>query len=262
MHSLGRVFRINLCRKTVGILVAGFFAQFVRDVARNAEGKYEMKRITLLLAVFVLLCAGVASAGLFQNGSFEGLVLTGDALDDLLVVVHSPDTVTIPSWSINGPAGGSVDWVSDYLWHAQDGFASIDLSGTFGNLSSLYQEFDTVTGQTYEVSFWMAGNFLSTTDPKSMQVTVGDYSQGYTQDYAPMDVIDGVTQPAWTQKTFQFQATGSSSTLKFADTSGNDLEGVIVDNVTVTAVPEPSTLALLGVGAFGLLAYAWRRRAS
>ena len=31
-------------------------------------------------------------------------------------------------------------------------------------------------------------------------------------------------------------------------------------NGTISVVPEPSTLALLGVGAFGLLAGAWRRR--
>jgi choice-of-anchor C domain-containing protein len=213
---------------------------------------------TAMSAVLVLLCAGMAGAGLFQNGSFEGLVLTGDALDDGLISVPSPNTGMIPSWSIDGPVGGSVDWVSNLLWHAQDGFASIDLSGTFGNMSSLYQQFDTVTGQKYEVTFWMAGNFISTTMPKSMQVTVGDYNQGYTQDYAPM-VFDGAYQPAWSQKTFQFTATGSSTTLQFADTSGNDLEGVILDNVSVTTVPEPSTFAILCMGAFGLLAWAWRR---
>ena len=35
---------------------------------------------------------------------------------------------------------------------------------------------------------------------------------------------------------------------------------VWVDDVRLTATPEPSTFALLGVGVFSLLAYAWRRR--
>ena len=33
-----------------------------------------------------------------------------------------------------------------------------------------------------------------------------------------------------------------------------------IDSVTVTATPEPSVMALLVTGLFGLLAYAWRKR--
>ena len=33
------------------------------------------------------------------------------------------------------------------------------------------------------------------------------------------------------------------------------------EQLVVSAVPEPSTLALLAAGAIGLIGYAWRRRA-
>lgn len=33
-----------------------------------------------------------------------------------------------------------------------------------------------------------------------------------------------------------------------------------LDNLTITYVPEPGTLALLAAGLVGLLAYAWRKR--
>ncbi|MGD0654933.1 MAG: PEP-CTERM sorting domain-containing protein [Thermoguttaceae bacterium] len=42
-----------------------------------------------------------------------------------------------------------------------------------------------------------------------------------------------------------------------SDSNGTD---IVVSNTAYEPVPEPSTLALLGVGAFSLLAYTWRRR--
>jgi hypothetical protein len=39
-----------------------------------------------------------------------------------------------------------------------------------------------------------------------------------------------------------------------------DATGPMMDNLTVASVPEPSSAALLGLGFFSLLAYAWRKR--
>jgi hypothetical protein len=52
---------------------------------------------------------------------------------------------------------------------------------------------------------------------------------------------------------------GSGTTQIYNDNSGNWRFGTVTI-VTVASVPEPSTLALLGVGAFALLGYVWRRR--
>jgi hypothetical protein len=65
---------------------------------------------------------------------------------------------------------------------------------------------------------------------------------------------------AWTQETEDFVATGSSATLRFSATTQYD---VGLDNViVVSAVPEPSPLALAGAaaGVIGLGAWAQRRR--
>ncbi len=52
----------------------------------------------------------------------------------------------------------------------------------------------------------------------------------------------------------------SNGVLCYVQNYDNYLQHQFIDNISVTRIPEPSTLALLACGLMGLLAYAWKRR--
>ena len=45
-------------------------------------------------------------------------------------------------------------------------------------------------------------------------------------------------------------------------TSGSLGSDSFIDNISIEPIPEPSSLALLGIGALGLMGYGWRRKRS
>ncbi len=84
-----------------------------------------------------------------------------------------------------------------------------------------------------------------------------------------LGVADGVDPATLVGDSFQlFDWTGVSPSGQFAQVINELPAGYSWDtsqlyttgDVTLEPVPEPSTIALLGMGALGLLAYAWRKR--
>jgi formylglycine-generating enzyme len=71
--------------------------------------------------------------------------------------------------------------------------------------------------------------------------------------------IDHATVSGWKNRFVGFEEPAGIGSIRFLGDSGSTVR---LDDLTFEAVPEPSTLIFIGIGAVGLLAYAWRRRAS
>jgi PEP-CTERM motif-containing protein len=76
----------------------------------------------------------------------------------------------------------------------------------------------------------------------------------------PTEAADGYPS-AWTQVTVSYGATGGSGRLAFVYSQSNvdNANYIGIDSVSVTAVPEPASIALLAAG-LGLVGFARRRR--
>jgi len=194
-----------------------------------------MKQFQILALLSALGLGSVASAAGFQNGSFE----TGTAPGAFTELAAGNGSIT--GWTIGGH---SVDYIGSY-WQASNGERSIDLSG--GAAGSLAQSFDTLIGQTYTVTFDMAGN-PDNGSLKSMTVSAAADSANYSFD----STVTSKPNMGWSTKSFQFTANSTTSTLMFASNE-NSAYGTALDNVSVQAVPEPATMAALGLGALGVL---------
>lgn len=206
---------------------------------RQSAGRF------LSLAAVLAFGATGARAASFSNGSFEVGTDPGAGFIPL-----SAGDADISDWTIGG---AGVDYIGGY-WEAAEGERSVDLS----NLAAgwVEQTFDTTAGELYEVLFDLAGNPEGGPTIKSLMVTAGADSAGYSFD------ITGKTNASmgWETKVFSFTALGASSTLRFTSLDETPF-GPAIDNVRVAVVPEPASLAMAGIGALAVTVLARRRRA-
>lgn len=208
-----------------------------------------MKRITLVPLLLALAATPSAfAANIIDSiygigaGSFELPGHTGP-----LFVTPGTGSTAMTGWTVNS---GDVDWVKQSVWNASQGIYSIDLNGDQkpGKISTVIP---TTAGTTYQVTFDIAA-FLypgSLTNPKRMEVEAGevlmDFSLTATQSYnfsTPLPLAVN-----WQTRSFDFIASGPSSTISFKSLINSDGSAMLLDNVAVTqlsAIPEPKAAAL------------------
>jgi choice-of-anchor C domain-containing protein len=194
----------------------------------------------------------VAYAAPFTNGSFE----VGPDPGGFTTLLGGNTSIT--GWTVDSFSGpSSIDYIGSY-WVAGDPVRSIDLNGD--HVGGISQTFDTVVNQTYNVSFQLSGNPDFNPLPKTLDVfTTGNPTVSFTFT----NTSNSTTSMDWVPESFTFKATSGLTTIDFRSTTlmpeGCPCFGPALDNVNVTAVPEPETYAMMLAG-LGLMGFIARRR--
>jgi choice-of-anchor C domain-containing protein len=195
----------------------------------NKRTETIMKRIKILFVVIAPLCAMVVT-------SQANLVLDGD----LEVPIANAAFQTFGP----GPMGAwtvtpdSVDLIGTY-WQPSGGHQSLDLAGN--GSGGIEQTIATTAGVTYRLTFDMSGNPDGgfNPNPKTLLASLGASSQVFSYTLTGGNSSGNML---WTTKTVDFVAgPGTSSLLSFKDTDGTPY-GAALDNISLTAVPEPTTM--------------------
>ena len=211
------------------------------------------KKIFIAAAIgAATLGAQAASVNLVSNGSFDGT--TGDYIYNA-----APASVTTNYGGVPTQSGTVADWTGSFVSIASN-------SGAWGNPSGL-SGFDSsfggyVAGVQADGTLSQAGLTLAAGE---YTLTWSDATRGATQTYSvylgTTDLGQFKTQSGWGTESITFTTTGGSGLTFQGDTQfarPSDATALI-DNVSVTAVPEPTSVLMMVVGTLGLLA--WRRRA-
>lgn len=195
--------------------------------------------VSSIFVAALLGSASAAHANLLLNGSFE----TGSfAPSSNQTLSLSPGSSSLSGWQV---VNDSLAWIGvgdPWGLDAQDGNLFLDLSdysagAPFGGVQ---QTFTTTAGFEYTIEFYL-GSSNTWGRPSALNVSADGQSATFSGS------LTGGTND-WERFSFVFVADDAETTIQFIGASGVNYIGLDNVSATVTAVPEPSSYALLLAG--------------
>jgi hypothetical protein len=237
-----------------------------------------MNKTTINLLMAMGLLGTPMMAGFITNGSFETATYTASSEvgPNYTGGTTAANGQGITGWTVGGTGGGygiyffagnasTVSALNQWGSNSEmipanytsapgytadpDGGQFVALDGDPTIATTISQAISGLTiGQWYNVSFFWAGTELQSrtgATTESVQVTLGTGSQ-------TTKVVNTVAQGfnGWYAQTFSYKATATNETLTFmaVGTPAGLPPLVLLDGVSMFSTPEPTSLAMLGLG--------------
>ncbi len=201
----------------------------------------------LVLAALAIAAPSWCHASLLVNGGFEAPDIGGSGVADYFLTIHpgQEGNTGFAGWTVDL---GNVDVVDvpdlknsfpNAVLTAFEGDQVLDLHGTHHGL--LHQDFSTVAGQLYRLTFAYNSNEFNAPATDTATVSATDVGTGANL-FTPYQ-ISHVHQAPWETGLNDFVATGTTSRLTFRAPSpgASSFGGIILDAVRVRTIPAPAT---------------------
>jgi Protein of unknown function (DUF642)/PEP-CTERM motif len=213
--------------------------------------------VSSLAASAALAFVPASQAAVIVNGSFEAPLVATGTFDSF-----GATSTSITGWVVVGINATIVESQFSYppmIFQAQEDNQFLDLTGPGTNFSGngVSQNVATIIGQQYAISFYVgSGTDFSTFTASTVDLSInGGARVSFTNPNTPTTSLD------WQPFEFNFTAIGPVTEITFLNGSGPGNHLSALDNVTIAAIPEPSSFAMLA-GALGLAGALARRRRS
>jgi len=218
-----------------------------------------IKKILAAAAIGAATMGAQAASNLVSNGSLDGstgdYVYNGVAPSIATAMPSFGSTPgTVESWdgSFVSIASNSGAWGSPSAVHGADGALGGYVAGIQSDGVLSQDDIDLAAG-TYLLT-WSDAN-RGNDQSYSVSFTGG------TVDYLTTTTFSTTNSTGWKTEEVLFTTTGGTGALSFTGGTfwGQSDSTSLIDNVSLAAVPEPTSLLMMAVATLGLLA--WRRRA-